>query len=186
MRKTTLATIIALIALAMTSPATSDEPHATGINASGVTAEIEAELIAARETAWRAFFDADPTRLEQLLAPELIAIQQSQDRWEDRGELIKMAGQIRQNGVRIARLEFPQTRIQLFGDVAILYYSYIFETALKDWSVTDEGRGTEIFVRRNGRWVDAGWHLDSGPFKRRNGEWVRVEQPGNATPKSGN
>jgi hypothetical protein len=69
-----------------------------------------------------------------------------------------------EKGVRLLRLEFPRTEIQLFGDTAILYYTYIFETGLNDKSVVDGGHGIEIFVRRDGKWVDVGWHLDHGPF----------------------
>jgi len=39
------------------------------------------------------------------------------------------------------------------------------------------GRGTEVFVRRNGRWVDVGWHLDSGAFRQKDGTWMRVGEP---------
>jgi hypothetical protein len=40
--------------------------------------------------------------------------------------------------------------------------------------VVDGGRGTEVFVRRDGKWVDVGWHLDNGPFSHANGQWTRV------------
>ena len=172
-----LATISAALALAALAASPAPQPDNSMGQSSGssvVTEEVRSELLAARETAWRAFFAGDPAQLEKLLAPELVAIQQSQERWESREELITMAHRIRKAGVRIARLEVPETKIQLYGDVAILYYSYVFETAADGWSVTDEGRGTEIFVRRNGRWVDVGWHLDHGPFTRRDGSWFRI------------
>ena len=61
------------------------------------------------------------------------------------------------------RLEYPRTEIRLYGDVAILYTTYVFEVESPDGKrETSAGRGTEIFVRRNGRWVNPGWHLDSG------------------------
>jgi hypothetical protein len=50
----------------------------------------------------------------------------------------------------------------------------VFETALGDRSAVDTGRGTEIFVRRNGKWVDVGWHLDNGPFVRKDERWIKV------------
>jgi hypothetical protein len=35
----------------------------------------------------------------------------------------------------------------------------------------------EVFVRRDDRWVDVGWHLDSGAFERKGEQWVRVGKP---------
>ena len=139
-----------------------------------VTDQVRAELLSARDSAWRAFFSDDPGRLEGLLGPELIAIQQHQENWENRDQLLTLARGIQRHGVRIARLEFPHTEIQVFGDVAILYYTYIFATTDGARIVTDSGRGTEFFVRRDGRWVDVGWHLDNGAFVRRGETWVRV------------
>jgi hypothetical protein len=112
--------------------------------------------------------------LDGLLGPELIAIQQNQERWDNRDQLRKLAVGMQKQGVKIIQLEFPRTEIQVFGDVAILYYTYVFGTGDGQRSVTDSGRGTEIFVRRGGQWVDVGWHLDSGAFVRRNGAWQRV------------
>ncbi len=65
----------------------------------------------------------------------------------------------------------------MFGDTAILYYTYVFETGGNGKSVVDAGRGTEVFVRRDGKWVDVGWHLDNGPFFRKDGEWIRAGGP---------
>jgi hypothetical protein len=139
-----------------------------------LTDEVRKELLDARETAWRSFFQKEPDVVERILAPELIAIQQNSDRWDNRTRLIALAKAMNAQGVQLLRLEFPRTEIQLFGDTAILYYTYIFETGLKGKSVVDGGRGTEIFVRRDGRWIDVGWHLDNGPFSHVNGEWTRL------------
>jgi uncharacterized protein DUF4440 len=136
---------------------------------------VRAELLAARDTAWRAFFEkGGAAKLETILAPELVAIQESAERWEDRPRLLAMAKAIEKQGVQILRLEFPRTEMQIFGDTAILYYTYLFETGVPGNSVTDEGRGTEVFVRRDGRWLDVGWHLDNGAFVRKDGVWVRL------------
>jgi hypothetical protein len=52
---------------------------------------VRAELLAARETAWRSFVQKDAAVVEGILAPELIAIQVSSDRWENRERLVKLA-----------------------------------------------------------------------------------------------
>ena len=64
-----------------------------------------------------------------------------------------------------------------FDNTAILYYTYVMEQRLGDQAAVDTGRGTEIFVRRDGKWVDVGWHLDQGAFQRKNGTWIRLGQP---------
>lgn len=140
----------------------------------GVSARTRAALYAAREAAWRAYFSNDPGQLERLLGPELVAVQQHQEAWVDRGRLTRLARFTRNAEVTIKRLEFPRTEVQVFGDVAILYYTYIFETASARASTTDSGRATEIFVRREGRWVVVGWHLDNGAFVHRNDAWTRL------------
>jgi hypothetical protein len=61
----------------------------------------------------------------------------------------------------LSQLEFPRNVFQMYGDVVILYTS--FRLVLKSPAGQTEettGRGTEIFVRRDGRWVHTGWHLD--------------------------
>ncbi|HKQ14308.1 MAG TPA: nuclear transport factor 2 family protein [Steroidobacteraceae bacterium] len=128
---------------------------------------VHKELKAARDLAWRSFFQKDSSAVEGILAPELVAIQESSDRWDDRGSLISMAKSMSQRGVQLARLEFPRTEIRLYGDTAILYYTYVMEQRLGNQAVVDAGRGTEVFVWREDRWVDAGWHLDNGPQQGR-------------------
>ena len=53
---------------------------------------------------------------------------------------------------------------QQYGDVVILYSSFrIVLTARDGKEQVTTGRGTEIFVRRNGKWIHTGWHLDTLP-----------------------
>jgi hypothetical protein len=52
---------------------------------------VHQELITARDLAWRSFFQPDSSVVERILAPELIAIQEGSDRWDDRTGLVSMA-----------------------------------------------------------------------------------------------
>lgn len=149
----------------------------SAVQTSALTDEVRRELMDARETAWRSFFQKDLAVVERILAPELIAIQENSEHWVNRTRMIAMAKAMNEQGVHLLRLEFPRTEIQLFGDTAILYYTYIFETEGSGKSAIEAGRGTEIFVRRDGKWVDVGWHLDNGAFSYANGEWTRVGEP---------
>ncbi len=167
--------IVLAVGPILSSNAEEESQHEKSIAQTSVpTDDVRRELLDARDTAWRSFFQKDLTVVEKILAPELIAIQQNSDKWDDRTHLIALAKAMNKQGVELLRLEFPRTEIQLFGDTAILYYTYVFETGLKGKSVVDGGRGTEVFVRRDGKWVDVGWHLDNGAFSHANGQWIRV------------
>lgn len=141
-----------------------------------VEPKVRQELFDARERAWRSFFQNDPIAVEQILGPELIAIQESQERWEDRDRLLAMAKEMTKQRIELRRLEFPKTEIQVFGKTAILYYTYILETGPAGRpSAVNTGRGTEIFVKRQGKWIDVGWHIDNGAFRMQNGTWTKVD-----------
>ena len=58
------------------------------------------------------------------------------------------------------RLAFPETRAQQFGDVVVLYGRYEAVIQVDGAERTLRGRLTEMFVRRDGRWLHPGWHLD--------------------------
>lgn len=167
-----------LLYIALTAaPLASVDAQEESANAAAPSAQVREELLAARDTAWRSFFQKDAAPAERILAPELIAIQASDERWDNRAGLVKLARSMGTRGVQLARLEFPRTQIQVFGDTAILYYTYIMEQRLGDRVAVEAGRGTEVFHRRDNRWIDVGWHLDSGPFRNQDGNWTRLGEP---------
>jgi hypothetical protein len=52
--------------------------------------------------------------------------------------------------------------VQVFGYTAILYSKYLCEIEIDGKRSVQSGRATEMFVNRQGKWVNVGWHLDSG------------------------
>ena len=66
------------------------------------------------------------------------------------------------SGGKLVKLEFPKTEIQVFGYTAIVYSDYSYELEVGGQKINQAGRVTEIFVNRKGKWVNPGWHLDSG------------------------
>ena len=120
------------------------------------------ELLGAREAVWRAWFSNDAEALQRVVPKDVIAIDPGVEAWADEAEVVSRAAKFAAEGAKLIRLEFPQTRIQVYGHVAILYTTYLFETEKDGEHSVMSGRGTEIFVRRNGTWLNAGWHLDSG------------------------
>jgi Domain of unknown function (DUF4440) len=126
------------------------------------TAKEREELLRAREAVWRAYFSGDRVALEQVLPEELIAINAGPGDWKDRPAIVADAEGFVAAGGKLLDLRFDRTDIQLYGDVALFYTTYTFTYELNGERGTTAGRGTELFVRRAGRWWNAGWHLDSG------------------------
>lgn len=52
------------------------------------------------------------------------------------------------------------TEVQHFGDVAIVWSSYVVETEVDGKRSLGSSRVTEIFVWQHGRWTNPGWHTD--------------------------
>ena len=127
-----------------------------------VSPPLREKILAARETVWRAWFANDQKVLAQVIPEETIAVSAGEEAWSDRETILAGAQAFAENGGKLVSLDFPRTEIQLYGDVAILYTTYETKTEVAGEGQSLSGRGTEIFVRRNGNWVNPGWHLDSG------------------------
>jgi ketosteroid isomerase-like protein len=124
------------------------------------TAERD-ELLQAREAVWRAWFAGDREGIERLVPEDLVAIDPQVEPWADRAETVRRSLEFASDA-KLVRLDFPETRFQVYGDVAILYTRYEMEVESKGTRSVTSGRGTEVFVRRGPQWVNVGWHLDSG------------------------
>jgi hypothetical protein len=81
--------------------------------------------------------------------------------WDTQPEIIKSAGEFDAQGGRLLRLEFKDTKIQRYGDVAMLYTRYLYKIQTKSKRSVTSGRVTEIVVFRNGKWLNPGWHTDN-------------------------
>ena len=119
------------------------------------------EQLKTREAVWRAWFANDRTALEKLLPSETIVISSGEKEWKHQAEIFKTAAKFQADGGKLIGLDFPRTEVQHFGNVAIVYSQYHLETEMKD-KRTEAGRVVEIFVLRNGKWTNPGWHTDTG------------------------
>jgi ketosteroid isomerase-like protein len=119
------------------------------------------QILKVRESVWRAWFANDVKALERLVPPDTIVISSEEAKWKNQADVLRTAAEFQAGGGKLVRLEFPRTEIQRFGDVAIIWTSYLVETEEKGKRAVVSGRATEIFVRRNGEWVNPGWHTDS-------------------------
>jgi len=123
--------------------------------------ENDEQLLRVRETVWRAWFAGDTKTLKELIPPETIVMSGGEEQWKHQADVLRTAAEFHAKGGKLVRLEFPRTEVQHFGDVAIVWSSYVLETELDGKRSPDSGRVTEIFVWQHGRWTNPGWHTDS-------------------------
>lgn len=115
-------------------------------------------LMTAREAVWRAWFAGDRAALMKLLPPELVTI--SPDRpLGTRDSELASSRDFASSGGKLTRLAFPTTEIQVYGNTAILYTSYEFDLQTGGQTRSERGMATEVFVRKDGQWLNTGWQL---------------------------
>jgi len=121
-------------------------------------------LLTAREAVWRAWFAGDTQQLTELLPADTIAINSGGgEEWPGRDAILESSKQFAAAGNKLVRLEFPKTEIRSYGRTAVIYTTYLFETeSATGQRNTATGRATEFFVLRNGKWLNPGWHMDTG------------------------
>lgn len=123
--------------------------------------QMKQKLLEAREAVWRAFFAGDRAKLEKLIPPETIAIEAFDNNWSNRQKIFEGSEQFAKSGGKLIKLEFPKTEIQVYGFTAIVYSNYVYELEEGGRRHSESGRVTEVFVLRNGEWVNPGWHMDN-------------------------
>jgi hypothetical protein len=120
------------------------------------------QLLDAREAVWRAYFVNDRATLEKLIPEETLTIEAGDNAWGNRQTVFASAARFAQGGGKLVKLEFPKTEIQCYGFTAVVYSNYLIEVDINGQRSQQAGRVTELFVQRNGQWVNPGWHMDSG------------------------
>ena len=121
-----------------------------------------ARLASDREAVWWAWFTNDTTKLHQLLADNVVAINMGDSTWHDRAAVLVGAQEFVKSGGKLLRVTFPKTERQVFGDCAVLYSTYEVELEQNGQKIVQRGRATEMFIWKDGIWRNSGWHLDSG------------------------
>ena len=125
--------------------------------------QMKKRLLDAREAVWRAYFAGDRAMLEKLIPAETVTIESGEgNTWSNRQTILDGSAQFAKGGGKLVKLEFPRTEIQLYGFTAIVYSDYAYELEVGGQHTNRSGRVTEVFVNRNGQWVNPGWHMDSG------------------------
>ena len=120
------------------------------------------EILALREAAWRTWFANDRAGFRAVVPDELVALGWDGGEWGDRAHAQSAMAEFAGRGMTLTALEFPRNVFQQYGDALILYtrFRLVLTDSVGRTSET-AGRGTEVFVRRAGKWIHTGWHLDT-------------------------
>ena len=152
---------LGFLALALGTGCTRDAiADATTLSATPDSATAVA-ILSARDAIWRAWFANDTAQL-RLLLPEALAAgldDSVTQQWADRAQSLEQAKAFAASGGTLRTLAFPRTEIHLMGDVAVVFSNYDVETTVHGSPHVLRGRSTEIFVLRDGRWVNPFWHV---------------------------
>lgn len=121
------------------------------------------DLLAAREAIWVNYY-SDPGKLAAGLSDDLITIGGRGRGFEGKAAVLANSRRAVADGTRLRRIVFPQTEMQRYGDVAIIYTTFEMTLATgSDAPTTLTGEATEFFVWRDGAWLHTGWHLAMAP-----------------------
>lgn len=121
---------------------------------------IDPDVLALREAAWRAWFGGDEAALRSMLPEDFLAIGAGGSEISDCEKVIASSRAFKESGGRLVSLAFPETRAQRFGDTVVLYGSYEATIVSDGEEKQMRGRLTEVFIKREGKWLHPGWHLD--------------------------
>ena len=124
--------------------------------------EMKKRLLDAREAVWRAWFAGDRATLEKLIPQKQSRSNQDITTGPTVRPFSTAPSSLLKGGGKLVKLEFPKTEIQVYGASAFVYSNYSYELEQGGQRINQSGRVTEVFVLRNGQWVNPGWHMDSG------------------------
>ena len=127
--------------------------------ATTITGPERAELLRVRRAVWVSWFNGDTAALRRVLAPELIAISPDSKLWQNLSETIAGSAAFKAGGQKLQGVAFANDSIHRFADVVVMFSRYTVTTS-GPRAFVQKGRATEVFVRRNGRWIHTSWHLD--------------------------
>ena len=124
------------------------------------TATVQDQILATRDTVWRAWFANDTARLNRLLPRSTTAGEGvSELEWADRKAILDQSRDFARGGAKLERLDFANTQVSLAGDVAVVNADYRMVMRNAARVDTTRGHATEVFVRASKGWVNPFWHL---------------------------
>ena len=125
--------------------------------------ETQRQLIAARDTIWRAYFSNDTALLRRFLPQAAASFEGGENgRWNDRAQITNSAREFVRSKGRLLDLRFTNTQISQTGNSALVRSNFRTITQSGARVDTASGRATELFVRVRNTWVNPYWQLEPG------------------------
>lgn len=125
---------------------------------------LERQLVAARDTVWRAWFHNDTALLRRFIPPAAATLEGRgrETRWNARSDIIAGARGFADSKQRFIDVKFENTRITPSGQSALVQSNYAVIVEADGKRDTTRGRATELFVRQGSTWVNPYWQLQEG------------------------
>ncbi len=117
-------------------------------------------LDAIRRAVWVDWFTGDTAKLRAILTPDLVAMSADAAHWQTLDQAIASSAGFKASGATFIDVKFDSTTVHRFGDVVVMFSHYAVTTESGGKREVMAGRATEVFVRRDGRWLHTSWHLD--------------------------
>jgi hypothetical protein len=155
-----------ILALAL-GLAVSGSNRAVAQAAPRVTGSLPAAELAAlegiRKDVWVHWFTGDTAGLRRVLPPELVAISPDGTPWQTLEQTVEGSLKFKAAGNSLVSVGFEGTTVHRLDAVVVMFSRYEVVTERAGQRSTQRGRATEVFVRKDGRWVHTSWHLDVTP-----------------------
>lgn len=147
------------LVLAVSAPSTMTAQAAPSVAGTLPATELRA-LEAIRKDVWVHWFTGDTAGLHRVLPPELIAISPDGSPWQTLQQTLDGSVKFKAAGNSLVSVAFEGTTVHRFDSVVVMFSQYVVVTERAGQRSTQRGRATEVFVRKDGRWVHTSWHLD--------------------------
>ena len=149
-----------LVSLTTVLASGSGRAQSAALPSQSVDSATRAQLWAARDSVWRAWFAGDSLSLSHLLPNALAAGSANGGGWETREATMAAARQFAAGGGKLIALRFDSTSVRLRGSVAVMQSRYDLTLEQGGERVTRTGIATEVFVRTPGGWQNPFWYLE--------------------------
>ena len=126
----------------------------------GQTPNADRQLVAARDTVWRAWFHHDTALLQRFIPPAAATLEGREAHWNSRREIMDGSRSFAESKQRFVDVLFQNTHISREGESALVQSNYAVITEANGKRDTTRGRATELFVKQGDTWVNPYWHLE--------------------------
>jgi len=148
MKRMLLIPILALVALALALGQEPTEKKSPGKGKGAGSGTIEQQIKDLEKQWTDAELKQDAVALDRILADDIVEIEstgQVQTKAEDLADL-------KSGEFKLESLSFGDMKVRVFGNVAVVNGPYTMKGTYKGKDISHEGRFTDVFVKRQGRW----------------------------------